>query len=36
MCAPGRHCLIWTWLAGMFVLACITEGCTYVVRERKG
>jgi len=30
MCQPNRHCLIWTWIAGKYVLACIIAGCGYI------
>lgn len=35
MCKPNRHCLIWTWIASKYVLACIIEGCGYVAGAEK-
>jgi hypothetical protein len=36
MCKENRHCLIWTWISGRYVLACIISGCGYVVKREGG
>lgn len=33
MCQPNRHALIWTWIAGKYVLACVVKGCGYIMKE---
>lgn len=38
MCKENRHALIWTWIKGKHVLACVIVGCGYVVgtKSKKG
>src|SRR3546814_19283087 len=30
---PTGHALIWTWIKGKHVLACVVQGCGHVVKE---